>query len=121
VTLTSASGSVTLRNPEFGNEEVVDLNRAFNQSRSGTFRVSRDAARPKSTNITVQFRMLTLVKRNELIAFLDACLGEIVTYVDQDGRSWTGVVLNPQTAVSTLRDGVCGQFTATLEMLMDPV
>lgn len=121
ITLTCSGGSVTLRNPEFGNSEQVELQRAFNETRGGDVRVFRDSNRPNSTRITITVRMMTSAKAAELLTFLRDCIGQLTTFVDENARSWTGIILNPDTAVTADRadDTACGQFTAQLEMIMD--
>jgi hypothetical protein len=120
ITLTCSADSIDLRNPEFGNTEAPNVTRAYNTMRGGGVRTFRDSNRPDSTRITITVRMMSTTKVDELYAFLRACIGKEVTYTDQDNRTWTGIILNPDTAIATDRDGSCGPRTATIEMVMDP-
>lgn len=100
ITLVCGAGSITLRNPIFGNTEESIVNRALNISRGGSPTLVRDAQWSKSTIIEISFESLKRTKALELLAFLQSCLGLLVTYTDPDTRVWEGIITNPEEAVS---------------------
>ncbi len=78
VTLVCGADSITLKLPEFGNSETVDVDRALNISRGGTPNIMRDSTWSESTELAINFSVLTRVKALELLDFLKNCLGLLV-------------------------------------------
>lgn len=99
ISLTCSGGSITLRNPDFGNQESLDVDRALNVSRGGSIQVYRDPVWPEQTTHTISISVMTRVKAQELLDFLKDCLGLLVTYVDHESVAWEGIITNPDTAV----------------------
>ena len=99
VTFVCGADSITLRLPDFGNSEEVDVDRVINVSRGGTPNIFRDPQWTKSTQITVSFTVITRAKALELLDFLKNCLGLLVTYTDPDDRIWEGIITNPESAI----------------------
>lgn len=120
ITLTCLSDSIVLRNPDFQNTESVELTRAFNVSRSGKFFAARDSTRPNPIRLNFSVSMFNKAKHDELLDFLENCLGEEITLTDHEGRTRVGILVNPEEALGTLKDGACGTFLANIEMLVDP-
>lgn len=117
VTLVCGADSITLRNPDFTNSEVLDVDRALNISRGGTPQLIRDTQWPKTTEHSISFRVLTRAKAQELLDFFKNCLGLLVTYTDYENRIWEGVILNPESAVA---DGGNCKYTADIQFIGNP-
>ena len=114
VTFLCTGGSITLRNPDFGNSESVDVDRVLNVSRGGTPNIFRDPVWPQQTTLTVSFSVLTRAKALELLDFLQDCLGLLVTYTDYENRDWEGIITNPDSAV--VDEGDC-RYSASLSLV----
>lgn len=118
VTLTYGSLSVVLTNVELGNTDSIEQSRIQMNSRAGDLIIFRDPQWPTSEKIKLQFKNLSQVKAKSFLAFIDATLGQDITLVDYEGFSWTGTILNPETAVT--QEGpelgvACGGFNAEIE------
>jgi len=113
ITLVCSASSITLRNPDFGNSESVDVDRALNISRGGTPRLVRDSQWPKQTTHSIGISVMTRAKAQELLDFLKDCLGLLVTYTDHEARIWEGIIINPDSAVSD--EGDC-KYSAKLNI-----
>jgi len=118
VTLVCGADSITLKLPEFGNSESVDVDRVVNISRGGTLNVMRDSTWPDSTEHSIDFSVLTRTKALELLDFLKNCLGLLITYTDPSDRVWEGVIINPESAV--IDEGDC-RYRASLILEATPV
>ncbi len=118
VTLVCGADSITLRLPNFGNSESVDVDRALNTSRGGTPNIVRDPNWPETTEVTISFEVLTRAKGLELLDFLKNCLGLLITYTDPYDRDWEGIIINPDSAVTD--EGDC-KYSASLTLAANPV
>lgn len=99
VTFVCSADNITLRLPDFGNSEAVDVDRALNFSRGGSPRIMRDSNWPKATEINISFSVLTQAKGLELLDYLKNSIGLLTTYTDPDNRQWQGIITNPESAV----------------------
>lgn len=86
--------SVTLPNPKLGDSENINHQVTFKQTMS----VATDGSictykkTPAITTLNLTFE-LNPVEWNAYVSFLDAAVGQVVTYVDHLGVSRTGVIL----------------------------
>jgi hypothetical protein len=120
ITLSCATDSITLPNPEFNNVEGSQVDRALNISRGGTPQITRDSQWTENTEITIDLITLTRTKALELLDFLGNCIGLLVTYIDHEDRRWLGIILNPEEAVTENRSSSCGQYSASIRMSLIP-
>ena len=104
--------SVTLRAPNFGNKDRLSFNRILRETRGGTLIVFADPIWPKIQTLVLTFSGLRSVQAQQLLAFLDAHLGEEIGLLDWEGRYWKGVVTTPTDPV--VQDGR-DSFSASLE------
>lgn len=117
VTLTKGSLSISLRNPELGNTESLDIRRINRKTRGGDLRVYRDPQWPKCRTLQVKFQYLSQVDLDRLLDFFHRTTGEIVTYVDYEGRTWSGIITTPTDEVS--QQGRCNfaaQFSLQVQL-----
>lgn len=104
--------SVTLRAPNFGNKDRLGFNRVLRETRGGTLIVFADPMWPKIQTLVLNFSGLSGDQAQQLLAFLDAHLGEEVGVYDWEHRYWTGVITTP--AEPLVQDGR-DRFSASFE------
>jgi len=104
--------SVTLRSPNFGNKDRLGFNRVLRETRGGTLVVFADPVWPKIQTLVLNFSGLRHDQAEQLLAFLDAHLGEEVGVYDWEHRYWTGVITTPNEPV--VQDGR-DRFSASFE------
>lgn len=109
---------ISLRNPEFGNKDRLQFNRISRETRGGTLVVYADPIWPKVEVQVLTFMGLSQDKARGLLTFMADHLGELVGFMDWEGRYWQGVITNPNDAV--VHDGRGAQFTASLEFECEP-
>lgn len=104
-TLTLQYGMTTLvlRNPEFNDSYLQGFVRIQRETRGGSLKILRDPNWPKTTQLRYSIR--NLPDADEILDFLQASLGQLITLTDHYNREWSGVILNPQTAVTD--NGFC--------------
>ncbi len=103
--------SVTLRAPNFGNKDRLGFNRVLRETRGGTLIVFADPIWPKIQTLVVNFSGLTSGQAQQLLAFLEAHLGEEVGVYDWEHRYWTGVITTPtEPVVQDGRDSFSASF-----------
>jgi len=107
-----AIDSVTLRAPNLGNKDRLGFNRVLRETRGGTLIVFADPAWPKVQTLVLNFSGLSGEQARQLLAFLDAHLGEEVGVYDWEHRYWTGVITTPTEPV--VQDGR-DRFSASFE------
>jgi hypothetical protein len=93
------TSTLTLRNPEFGDEVSIEPLSILHRTRNGTLRPFRNSSWGKRREFNITVKAMTEVKKDEILAFYLFSLGQIVTYIDCENRSWTGVLVEPQTPV----------------------
>ena len=118
VLLTFGTLSVQLPSPEFGNVNGLAQSRIQMSSRGGDLIIYRDPSWPTTETLKYQFKDLSNSRAKRFLAFIDASLGQDITLVDYEGVSWTGIITNPDTAVT--QEGpelgaACGGFNVEIE------
>lgn len=92
--------SITLKAPEFGNQEGVAHTRVSIESSGRTLLVFRDPDWPKSYTMNLEWHGLKKSEALALIRFLSDNLGLEIGIQDHEGRCWKGTVVNPDEAVT---------------------
>jgi len=95
ITLSCGASSVTLRNPEFGNDNKLDESRVLRRNRGNEIDLFRDPIWPKTKTITFSFRYLKYQDILNLLSFMNISLGKQVTLIDFYGNSYQGIIINP--------------------------
>ena len=111
----SGVGSLTLRNPEFGNTEAVNVDRSYHSSRGGTQIVFRDSTWPATVEFSITVRALTRVQALAVLTFINNNLGLSVTYTDQDSRSHSVIIMPEASGISD--NGQICNYTANLGLV----
>jgi hypothetical protein len=104
--------SVVLRAPNFGNKDRLAFNRILRETRGGTLIVFADPIWPKIQTLVLTFSGLRNAQTRQLLAFLDAHLGEEIGLLDWEGRTWKGIITTPADPV--VQDGK-DSYTASME------
>jgi len=95
----SATDSITLRSPNFGDRDRNQYNRIRRESRGGSLRVYRDTDWPSRRSFVVDFSAIKDSEVINLIAFLETSLGKEIGFRDWLNRTWYGIIVNPDTPV----------------------
>lgn len=96
----SPTTTLVLRNPDWGNEDKRTYTRLNQTTRGGTLTVFADPQWPKFKTLTVQLTAITDDMRTALLQFLQDSIGQIIGLLDWEGRQWSGLITNPDTAVT---------------------
>lgn len=117
LTLTKGSLSVTLRNPDFGDTDAIESRRIQRKSRGGDLILFRDPMWPKTETFTFEFSFLSRPKQMQLLQFVIETLGQEVTLVDYNGRSFNGIITTPSEELAQAgRDNYTAKFSFQVEL-----
>jgi len=108
---------LTLRSPEFGNKDRLQMNRISRETRGGTLIVYADPMWPKLETLVLTFRGLSRTQVQDYLTFVNDHLGMEVGFVDWEGFYWKGVIMNPEEP--TVQDGK-EIFTISFEFECEP-
>ena len=100
----TATDSLTLRTPNFGDRDRNKLARINRESRGGSLTVFRDPKWPKERTLVMDFSGIKDSEVDDVIAFLENTLGQQISFRDWNSRVWTGFITNPDSAIT--RTGV---------------
>lgn len=94
-TLTFGTTVVSLRDPDFDNVERFETSRLNSKTRGGDVVLYRDPMWPIANIFDWHFSYLSELQTQALLRLLDLSLGQDVTVVDFEGRTWVGVITTP--------------------------
>src|SRR5262245_14342067 len=119
VTLTGAGKTVVLPSPEFDDTLKVEHLRVNAESRAGTRIIFRDPDWPITQTLEYKFTDLSQYLAWNMLDFIQATLGINITLVDYTGKTWIGIILNPDAAIEqyspNFNDFNCGGFSIELK------
>ena len=102
----SPTRTVVLRNPQFGNADRLAFDRINRETRGGTLIMFADPTWPKQQTMNITLGALTRRQKEDLLAFLDASIGQDIGLLDHENRFWKGIILTPDAAINNdSRDG----------------
>ena len=113
----AAAGTITLRNPEFGNQLIADTASILNKTLSGHHIAFRDNQWPAYRRFNVVCTQLQRTVVENYIIFLEDTLGQQIRFTDHENRQWDGIVINPDEAVTfsqTCKNAVSFMFEGSL-------
>lgn len=118
ITLTFGTQSIQLRNPDFGDREIIEVRRIARKTRGGDLVVYRDSSWPKTATYTWQWSFLTQNDLTRLLYFMNQALGQEITIVDYQGRTLTPcIITTPADEVSQEgREDYKAGFTFQVEL-----
>lgn len=91
--------TLTIRNPNFGDGVTIAPRRVLNQSRKGSLNIYRNSIWGKRREFSFSVRLLKAAQKQEVLDFLLSTNGREITYRDPENRSWTGILLQPESGV----------------------
>ena len=95
----TATDSITLRTPNFGNKDRLSFNRVLRETRGGTLIVYADPIWPKIQTLVLSFSGLKTSEKDDLLDFLETHLGLEIGLLDWEHRYWRGVVVTPDDPI----------------------
>lgn len=110
--------TLTLRAPQFGNQDTVSNQRIHRESRGGTLIIYADPQWPKVHRLVMEFVALSETKAQEYLDFRAATLGLEIQLVDHESRAWRGVLVETDTPiVRNRRHGLTASLTFEGELV----
>ena len=106
--------SVTLRAPEFNNQEQLEFHRINRRTRGGDLTIHRQAYWPSAERLIMKFTNLTHAAADSLLDFFNKTIGKEVGLLDHENRYWKGILLTPSALVKADTGREC-QYSASLE------
>lgn len=100
--LDTPTSDIDIRNPNYGDQEILNLSKVFNRSRSGSINISESLHKPKTQTITYTIENLCDEDKIALLNFIEITLGHIVRLIDYEGIVWNVIIINPSAALSEL-------------------
>jgi len=99
IQFTYGATTLVLRGPEFGNRDSLKFVRINRESRGGTLTIYADPIWPQVQTILVEFYGLYETESQLALDFIKESLGKEIELRDWEGRSWKGVITNPDTPI----------------------
>jgi hypothetical protein len=94
--------TLTLKNPDFGNTDVLRFTKVDRVTRGGDRKIFSDLGwgSTQSFELTVSNICDTTVTIDNILDFLNTSLGEEIGLLDWEGRNWKGIIIAPETEVT---------------------
>lgn len=92
--------TLVLRNPAFQDRDRLSFSRINRETRGGTLILFSDPKWPKTQTLVLQVDGLKQSQVAELLTFLEDSLGQEIGLLDWEGRSWRGIIVNPDTPIT---------------------
>lgn len=115
VTFSLGSESVTLKIPEIGDVDKIDVTRVQEQTRGGDLIIYRDPVWPITETLKMKFIALTRIVSDEFLHFMMDTIGQQVTMVDWQGVTWLGIITTPDAQRNCMGDNNCGTYEIEIE------
>jgi len=116
---TTPTTTVTLRNPELGNNEQVDVKTMFKIAMDGS--VHSHKRTPMNQRLLLSFKNLSKTDVENFLTFLGTSSGSIVGYNDHEAVLWKGIIFtNPIEATTTGSDECSDTYDLSLEFQCVP-
>jgi hypothetical protein len=90
---TTPTLTLDLRNPMFGNRQVIDPGVVFHKLRGGKTRVVKPLPTIETINFTIE--ALSQSERDAYLTFLTTSAGAEIGLLDHENRQWRGVLSSP--------------------------
>ena len=115
----SPTNTLTLENPDFGNTDTLSFTRIDRNTRGGDRKIFSDPKWASWERLEGIVTDLCEVDADTIIAFLQASLGKEIGLLDWEGRTWSGIVVAPETEVTNDVGGF--SFKLTFEGGLDTI
>ena len=117
VTLACSPDSIDLPNPVFGDTHYVDTGAIVRRTQGMELKTMKAATWPVVQRLSVTFRNLSSSDIGDLLGFMIDHIGAEVTFTDQRGVVWTGIIITPtNSAVHEGKDSNCGRRNFSFEL-----
>ena len=100
VQLVYGAWTLTLDSPLFGDSDEIEHLRINRQTRAGERIIYHDPIWPVLERITYNFDNLNEQKKTDLLNFLNASLGQLITMIDYNGIHWSVMITNPDLEIA---------------------
>jgi hypothetical protein len=101
----SSTDLIELRTPNFGDRDRNNYNRINRESRGGSLNIYRDPNWPKIRTLVMDFSGVCDTEVDSIIGFFETTLGQEVSFLDWNSRTWDGLIITPDAnVVRTGRD-----------------
>lgn len=114
VTFTFGAFTFNVRKPDFDNTEKLQFSRVNRRSRGGDLIIFRDPMWPESIILKMQFSLLGEKEKVNFQTLFRLSLGELVTYNDYIGQTWSGIILNPGDPI--VQYGIGDRYRVDVEL-----
>lgn len=94
-TLPGGATEITLSKPVFGNRQRLAMLRINRESRGGDLTVYGDTHWPQTKALVMEFINIKEADVDGVLSFLADTIGQEIGFDDWEGRSWTGIITNP--------------------------
>jgi len=103
----SPTTTLVLKNPDFGNSDVLRFTKVDRRTRGGDRKIFSDLGwgSTQSFELTISNVCSTDVTIDEMLDFLNTSLGEEIGLLDWENRQWKGIIVAPETDVTPQRGG----------------
>ena len=94
--------TLVLKNPDFGNADVLRFTKVDRRTRGGDRKIFSDLGwgSTQSFELTITNVCSTTVTIDNIIDFLNTSLGEEIGLLDWEGRQWKGIIVVPETDIT---------------------
>ena len=100
VSFTFSSTTLTLRQPELNDLNVLQVYRNQKLSRGSTLIIYRDRNWLRNQVHNWSFTGLTRQNRTDILNFLGISMGQLITVVDYYGQTFQALIMNPDNPIS---------------------
>jgi len=107
------SDTLSLRAPNLGNRDRLQMNRVSRETRGGTLIVYADPMWPKIQTLVIDFSGLTKAEASGLHTFMDDHLGLEIGMLDWEHRFWSGIIADLTSPV--VQDGPGCKYSVGFE------
>ena len=115
VILTYGSTVITLKIPELGDVDRIDVKRVQEQTRGGDLIIWRDPVWSITETLKYKFTNLTRNRSQELLSFFRDTIGLSIQLTDSQGVNWNGIITTPEAEVTCTNDNNCGSYDVEFE------
>jgi hypothetical protein len=91
--------TLVLKNPEFGNQDVLTFTKIDRKTRGGERKIYSDQKWAKSQSFELTVQNVCDPDIDEILDFLNTSLGEEIGLLDWENRTWKGIIVAPETEV----------------------
>lgn len=115
VILTLGSNVVTLKIPEIGDSDKIQVKRVQEQTRGGDTIIFRDPIWSITETLKYKFINLTRARSQQLLSFFADSIGLSIQLRDHQGFTWNGIITTPGAQVVCTNDNNCGCYDVEFE------